>query len=796
LKIRKFFAGSSREALRMVREALGPDAVVLSNRAVDGGVELVALAENDLASLAHPNEPVLARASAAQPPRGSAWNPSAPPYEGAPQPAPHQNRALPDPFASTFGAPAAIVEQQAYARHEAAAPRGQGDRGSPVRPGRDQEAYPDASSYHGQHPAQHPPLHSPQHPAPGAGAPARFGAQASPGLERVVERAVERSMRQPGAADAGAAARYQAPSLGEAEHVVRGDTPPLTPAVAVAKKMGTPGERIVPVSALPHAAPAAPLSAMPSPVPTGAPAAPAPTGAAVAPPSAAAAPTRQASPLAQPLPQGLPASAAAFAVPPVRPAASAASAADAALVASAPAACAHGSVAAAPAGADVPPAPRAAYSMRTTVSASLGMPFNLGAGAPAAAPAAAAPAAAPAIEPTPLAAPVPAAPAAVAADAAPAAPSGTAADAAGGASAVPAAVTVPAAPKRDLAAEIAAVPVDEAQMRVAEMVAQNVIGEIHSMRGLLEEQLASLVWSDRQRREPVRGQAAKSLLAAGFSAQLVKLLIERMPTQTDHAQAMEWLKAALERNLPVLQSEDALLERGGVYALMGPTGVGKTTTTAKLAARCVMRYGADRVALLTTDSYRIGAHEQLRIYGKILGVGVHAVKDAADLRLALSELRNKHMVLIDTIGMSQRDRTVSEQVAMLCGTGMPVQRLLLLNATSHGDTLNEVVHAYRNRQAEGHPDLAGCILTKLDEATNIGAVLDTVIRYRLPVHYVSTGQKVPENLYVARKEFLMKSAFCVSRENSPFVPAEEDLASVMAALPARSSAELSEVRFG
>ncbi|HTJ95321.1 MAG TPA: flagellar biosynthesis protein FlhF, partial [Pararobbsia sp.] len=239
-----------------------------------------------------------------------------------------------------------------------------------------------------------------------------------------------------------------------------------------------------------------------------------------------------------------------------------------------------------------------------------------------------------------------------------------------------------------------------------------------------------------------------------------------------------------------------MMEKGGVYALMGPTGVGKTTTTAKLAARCVMRFGAERVALLTTDSYRIGAHEQLRIYGKILGVSVHAVKDAADLKLTLDELRNKHIVLIDTIGMSQRDRALTEQVAMLCGTGRPVQRLLLLNATSHGDTLNEVVHAYRGSSANGQPELSGCILTKLDEATNIGAVLDTVIRYRLPVHYVSTGQKVPENLYVARKPFLMKSAFCIPRESSPFTPADDDFPVVMTGAQARSTAELSEVRLG
>jgi flagellar biosynthesis protein FlhF len=274
----------------------------------------------------------------------------------------------------------------------------------------------------------------------------------------------------------------------------------------------------------------------------------------------------------------------------------------------------------------------------------------------------------------------------------------------------------------------------------------------------------------------------------------VKLVIDKLPEVEGMDEGMEWVKTVLESNVPVMENEDALMERGGVFALMGPTGVGKTTTTAKLAARCVMRFGASKVALLTTDSYRIGGHEQLRIFGKILGVSVHAVKDSADLQLALSELRNKHIVLIDTIGMSQRDRLLSDQISMLCRAGQPVQRLLLLNATSHGDTLNEVVQAYQN--APDQQPLAGCILTKLDEATNLGSVLDTVIRYKLPVHYVSTGQKVPENLYVATKKFLIKSAFCIPRENSPFVPQDEDVPALLSALSARSTADLHEVRFG
>jgi len=334
------------------------------------------------------------------------------------------------------------------------------------------------------------------------------------------------------------------------------------------------------------------------------------------------------------------------------------------------------------------------------------------------------------------------------------------------------------------------------QTRIAELVNQQVCSELSSMRTMMEEQFAGLLWSDRQRANPVHAEISKRLFSAGFSAQLVRMMLERLPEDKKLDEALAWARSTLESNIPVIEDEDALMEQGGVFALMGPTGVGKTTTTAKLAARCVMRFGASKVALLTTDSYRIGAHEQLRIYGKILGVSVHAVKDAADLRLALSELRNKHIVLIDTIGMSQRDRAVSDQIAMLTGAGQQVKRLLLLNATAHGDTLNEIVQAYRHAPDGQASSLAGCILTKLDEATNLGSAIDTVIRYKLPVHYVSTGQKVPENLYIATRRFLIKSVFCIPRDGSPFVPQEEDLPVLLSALSARSTAEMHEVNFG
>jgi flagellar biosynthesis protein FlhF len=325
----------------------------------------------------------------------------------------------------------------------------------------------------------------------------------------------------------------------------------------------------------------------------------------------------------------------------------------------------------------------------------------------------------------------------------------------------------PEAPAVDMAAMTAMMSAAIAQAKesaanaaasaaAAEM--QGMMSELRAMRGMMESQLSELSWGTTQQREPQKAAVLREMLAAGFSASLSRYLIDKLPAGKDAAEAMRWIRTVLARNITTMSDEDAILDRGGVFALVGPTGVGKTTTTAKLAARCVMRHGPEKLALITTDAYRIGGHEQLRIYGKILGVMVHSVKDEADLRIALKELRNKHTVLIDTIGMSQRDQMVTEQVAMLTESGANVQRLLCLNATSTNETLNEVVRAY---QGTG---LAGCIMTKLDEAASIGNVLDVLVRQKLNLYYISNGQRVPEDLHLADRAMLIDRAFRNKKE--------------------------------
>jgi flagellar biosynthesis protein FlhF len=247
-----------------------------------------------------------------------------------------------------------------------------------------------------------------------------------------------------------------------------------------------------------------------------------------------------------------------------------------------------------------------------------------------------------------------------------------------------------------------------------------------------------------------------------------------MPDDFSLEQAQQWLLGVLAKNLRCAPSETDLIATGGVYALTGPTGVGKTTTTAKLAARCAVRYGSASLALLTTDSYRVGAQDQLRIYAKILGVNVQTVSDTHDLRQALDSLRGKRLVLIDTVGMGQRDERVSEQAMLLAQP--QVRRLLLLNATSQAQTLEEVVGAYDKRGADKSQRVAGCIITKQDEAACPGQVLDVVIRHRLELHYVSNGQRVPEDLQSPNASYLVHRSFKPPTAFSPFRMRDEEFA--------------------
>ncbi|WP_432721751.1 flagellar biosynthesis protein FlhF [Jeongeupia wiesaeckerbachi] len=275
--------------------------------------------------------------------------------------------------------------------------------------------------------------------------------------------------------------------------------------------------------------------------------------------------------------------------------------------------------------------------------------------------------------------------------------------------------------------------------------------EMRQLRGLMEHQLAGMAWNELSRQSPDKLDALRQLLTAGFCPALARQLVDKMPAQMAPELRARWLKAALVHNIAAVGDGDDLVAQGGVYALIGPTGVGKTTTVAKLAARCALAYGPESVALLTTDSYRIGATDQLRIYGRILGVPVHEVKDDTDFELTLADLASRHLVLIDTVGMGQRDLRIVEQLRLF--QHERAHTLLLLAANAAPATLDDVARRYKNEQ------LAGVILTKLDETMSLGGCLDVAIRHRLKLHFVTNGQRVPEDLHPARIEYLVDRAF-------------------------------------
>jgi flagellar biosynthesis protein FlhF len=270
--------------------------------------------------------------------------------------------------------------------------------------------------------------------------------------------------------------------------------------------------------------------------------------------------------------------------------------------------------------------------------------------------------------------------------------------------------------------------------------------EVQGLRELLECQLASLAWNELSRSNPMQVTVLQKLNAMGIAPALAREVAESLPRVTTLDEADRQSLLALVKRLPV--HKDDLLEQGGIVAVVGATGVGKTTSVAKLAARYVMRHGPNDVCLLSTDTYRIGAREQLLSYARILGVPLFVAQDRDELAAILGAQAWRKLVLIDTAGMSQRDERLAQQFALLRSQGARTRILLALSAASDLQTLDELVTTYADVQP------AACVLTKLDEAASLGAAISVLVRHRLPLAWCSNGQRVPEDIHAAHNKRL------------------------------------------
>ena len=264
---------------------------------------------------------------------------------------------------------------------------------------------------------------------------------------------------------------------------------------------------------------------------------------------------------------------------------------------------------------------------------------------------------------------------------------------------------------------------------------EDMMNELRQVKGLIEERFGALAFLEKLNRQPTQARLTQRLLDCGFSPALIRKIGDGLPM--DVADEAAWAAGVLERNLLTSEAEAPLEDQGGVYALVGATGVGKTTTTAKIAAAFAAKYGAANLGLITLDAYRIGAHEQLRAYGRILGVPVHTAHDRASLEDLLELLAAKKMVLIDTAGMAQRDTRTRELLEML--SHRAIAKLLVVNAASQGETIEDVMISYHASMC------AGVVLSKMDEAVKLGPALDALIRLKLKVIGVANGQRVPED---------------------------------------------------
>jgi flagellar biosynthesis protein FlhF len=289
--------------------------------------------------------------------------------------------------------------------------------------------------------------------------------------------------------------------------------------------------------------------------------------------------------------------------------------------------------------------------------------------------------------------------------------------------------------------------------------------ELRTLRRMLETQLATLAWNDLSRRAPVQTELLRQLTVLGIAHDLAGELVAQLPPRMELAESHRLALALLARRIETVG--ERWIENGGVVAMVGPTGVGKTTLIAKLAARWVLRHGARDLALVSTDCIRIGAQEQIHTLGRLLGVPAYSIDGAADLTELLDRLGERRLVLIDSAGLSQRDPRLPEELESLSNTSDRLETTLVLSAAAQAGAIEEALVRF----APARPTT--CCVTKLDEATSLGGTMSALIRSKLPLAYLSDGQQVPEDLSPARAHQLIARAVDLSKKAGAH--ADEDL---------------------
>ena len=308
---------------------------------------------------------------------------------------------------------------------------------------------------------------------------------------------------------------------------------------------------------------------------------------------------------------------------------------------------------------------------------------------------------------------------------------------------------------------------------------EKLLSEISEVKQLLQSHVAGSFWGNIQQGNSQITEVVKHLLNSGFSPKLCAEISQNLPENLSLAHLIKNAREQVKCMIKTTHAFD-IFDRGGVFAFIGPTGVGKTTTVAKVAARCVLRYGRNQVAILTTDTYRIGAQEQLKTYAKILGLSVTAVRDSEDLAAKIKDFSNRKIILLDTAGVSQRDTLMVEQASLLEHGSSRAHRILVMSSTTDLRTQEEVINLHNQAMQNTNGEkLDSVILTKLDEAAHLAPVIDSVIRHDLSVLFVSNGQRVPEDLSQPDVNYLSHRAMAMRAFSETFSITDEQVPALL-----------------
>ncbi|MBB6523457.1 flagellar biosynthesis protein FlhF [Pseudoteredinibacter isoporae] len=301
--------------------------------------------------------------------------------------------------------------------------------------------------------------------------------------------------------------------------------------------------------------------------------------------------------------------------------------------------------------------------------------------------------------------------------------------------------------QRELRAPAHPAPVQPQAMEVDDKM-KLLMAELSDMRSLLEEQIAQTTHQAGVKNPVVESVRAR-LQKLGLSQAVIKQLLNRLNPGQSIGDSWNETLSHLTQSIPVLPKD--ITEQGGVFAFVGPTGVGKTTTVGKLAARYVMKHGPEQVALITTDTYRIAAHDQLRALGAILKVPVKVVEEDENLKDVIDSFKQRSLILIDTAGFRHGDPMLHQQLSLV-QQHRSVRSYLVMAANSQWQMLKASAHAYAGR------GLSGAVLSKLDETTGLGEALSVIIEHDLPLAYSTDGQNIPQDIAVARSQHLVSTA--------------------------------------